>query len=130
MTKIRMMLAAVLAALLLCACADTGGAMRDVFQPSNKQLASGIKSYDDGDYQTALMTLRNAQEMGLEDKRDQVIAHKYLAFIHCVSGREQQCRDEFKKALTIDPTFELTPAEAGHPVWGPIFRGEKAKLAK
>ena len=76
------------------------------------------------------MTLRNAQQMGLEDKRDQVIAHKYLAFIHCVSGREQQCRDEFKKALTIDPAFELTPAEAGHPVWGPIFRGEKAKLAK
>ena len=130
MINFRMMLAAVLAALLLSACADTGETMGSVFQPSNKQLLSGIKSYDDGDYQTALMTLRNAQQMGLEDKRDQVIAHKYLAFIHCVSGREQQCRDEFKKALTIDPAFELTPAEAGHPVWGPIFRGEKAKLAK
>ncbi|MEJ1959968.1 MAG: TssQ family T6SS-associated lipoprotein [Nitrosomonadales bacterium] len=100
--------------------------MSDAFQPSNKELASGIKSYEAGDYQTALITLKNAQEMGLNDKHDQVLAHKYLAFIHCVSGREQQCRDEFRKALTIDPAFDLTAAEAGHPVWGPVFRSEKA----
>jgi len=129
MTKIRIMLAAALAAFLLSAC-NNMGQVAEVFQPSNQELLSGIKSYDDGDYQTALITLRKAQEMGLDDKRDQVVAHKYLAFIHCVSGREQQCRDEFKKAFIIDPTFELTPAEAGHPVWGPVFRGEKAKFAK
>lgn len=129
MTNIRVMLVAVLAALLLSACGEMGP-MTEMFQPSNKQLTSGIKSYEDGDYQTALITLRKAQEMGLNNKSDQVLAHKYLAFIHCVSGREKQCRDEFKKALEVDPAFELKPAEAGHPVWGPIFRGEKTKYAK
>lgn len=129
MKNIRVILVAVLAALLLSACGEMGP-MNDVFQPSNKQLLSGIKSYEDGDYQSALITLKNAQNMGLNDKRDQVVAHKYLAFIHCVSGREKQCREEFKHALQVEPTFELKPEEAGHPVWGPIFRGEKAKFAK
>lgn len=129
MTNIRVMLVAVLAALLLSACAEMGP-MTNLFQPSNKQLASGIKSYEEGDYKTALVTLQKAQEKGLNDKRDQVLAHKYLAFIHCISGREKQCHDEFRKALVVDPTFELKPAEAGHPVWGPVFRGEKAKYTK
>ena len=124
--SIRAMLFAVLTALLLSACAEMGA---NIFQPSNKQLVSGIKSYEEGDYQTALITIRKAQEMGLNDKHDQVIAFKYLAFIHCVSGQDKQCRDEFRKALALDPTFDLTPAEAGHPLWGPVFRGEKARYA-
>jgi len=129
MRNVRAISVVVFSVFLLSACAGAG-TVADAFQSPNKQLASGIKSYDDGDYQTALITLKDAQQMGLEDKRDQVLAHKYLAFIHCVSGREQLCRDEFKKAIMIDPTFELTPAEAGHPVWGPVFRGEKTKFAQ
>jgi len=128
MTNIRVMLVAVLAAFLLSACAEMGP-MTSLFQPPNKELASGIKSYEEGDYKTAQVALLKAQETGL-DKRDQVLAHKYLAFIHCVSGREKQCHEEFRKALVVDPTFELKPAEAGHPVWGPVFRGEKAKYTK
>lgn len=133
MLNIRVMLVAVLAALLLSACGatGTGGGATTLFASSaEKELAKGIKTYEDGDYQSALITLRNAQEMGLNDKADQVRAHKYVAFIHCVSGREKQCREEFKKALAINPSFELKPEEAGHPVWGPVFRGEKAKLAQ
>ena len=26
--------------------------------------------------------------------------------------------------------FDLTPAEAGHPIWGPVFRAVKADVAK
>jgi len=26
----------------------------------------------------------------------------------------------------VDPTMDLAPAEAGHPIWGPIFRAVKA----
>jgi hypothetical protein len=36
------------------------------------------------------------------------------------------CRDEFRAALDIDPSMQLEPAEAGHPVWGPVFRSVKA----
>lgn len=89
-----------------------------------------MKSYEDGDYKFSMEELQRALEMGLSNKNSQMKAHKYLAFIHCISAREKQCRDEFKKALEIDPAFNLEPAEAGHPIWGPVFRGVKAKSAK
>jgi hypothetical protein len=39
----------------------------------------------------------------------------------------QQCRDEFRKVLEIDPSFDLRDDEAGHPTWGPVFRSVKAR---
>jgi len=89
-------------------------------------LASGIAAYDNGKYAEAAKALRAALAARL-DKADQLEAHKYLAFIECSTNRRNQCRDEFRKALRIDPSFDLEPAEAGHPVWGPIFRNLKAK---
>ena len=32
------------------------------------------------------------------------------------------------KVLALDNKFDLTPAEAGHPLWGPVFRNLKAEL--
>lgn len=127
MTNIRMMLAAILAMFLLSACNNIN--IATLLQP-NKNLADGIKSYEEGNYQTAQALLQKAQNPAESSKGDQVTAHKYLAFINCISGREDQCRSEFRKALTIDPSFDLKPAEAGHPIWGPVFRGEKAKFAR
>ena len=43
-----------------------------------------------------------------------------------LQNRSGPCREEFRKALAIDPGMELAPAEAGHPIWGPIFRSVKA----
>jgi Tfp pilus assembly protein PilF len=129
MTKIHTIWTVLLTLFLLTACSELA-LKTNLTQPLNKQLASGIKSYEDGDYQTALLVLSRAQESGLGEKRDQVLAHKYLAFIHCVSGREKLCREEFREALEVDSNFALSPAEAGHPVWGPVFKSEKAKYAK
>lgn len=95
---------------------------------SNKGGAAfntGLKQYDDGDYQPAAKSLQSALDQGLP-KKDQVTAHKHLAFIHCSVGRTGPCRDEFRKALAIDPSMELAAAEAGHPTWGPVFRSVKA----
>jgi Tfp pilus assembly protein PilF len=131
MTNIRVMLVAVLAALLLSACGavGTGG---ELFKsnPGEQKLSVGVASYDEGDYKSSMAELQRALDLGLNNKRDQVLAHKYLAFIHCVSGREKQCRDEFTKALEVEPAFDLKPEEAGHPIWGPVFRSVKAKYAK
>jgi len=88
-------------------------------------LNTGLKQYDDGEYQPAAKSLQSALEQGLSDK-EKVNAHKHLAFIQCSNGRTTACREEFRKALAIDPKLELTPAEAGHPGWGPIFRSLKA----
>jgi Tfp pilus assembly protein PilF len=88
-------------------------------------LATGLKQYEEGRYPESLKNLQSAIDQGLAE-RDRINAHKHVAFIHCVSNRERACRDEFRKALRVDPGMELAPAEAGHPVWGPVFRSVKA----
>jgi hypothetical protein len=88
------------------------------------QLQSGIEAYDNGRHRDAAKLLRSALASELPPA-EQVEAYKYLAFIECSSNRRTQCRDHFRRALALDPTLELTPAEAGHPVWGPIFRSLK-----
>lgn len=90
------------------------------------QLQAGIKDYEDGRYKQASKHFEAALSAGL-NRSGQVTAHKYLAFIHCVSRRERQCRGHFASALELDPAFELGPAEAGHPMWGPVFRSVKAR---
>lgn len=98
--------------------------------PAEQALAKGIKSYEDGQYREATKQMQTALGLGLTARGDQAKAHKYLAFINCVSGRPNGCRDEFRKAFVADPSFDLTPAEAGHPTWGPAFRSVKAAVAK
>ena len=132
----RLLLAAALTLLAACDSApvkefskDAKGAWGQLTGGSSNKgqaaLNTGLKQYDDGEYQPAAKSLQSALDQGLADK-DKVNAHKHLAFIHCSNGRNGPCREEFRKALAIDPKLELTPAEAGHPGWGPIFRSLKA----
>jgi Tfp pilus assembly protein PilF len=88
-------------------------------------LATGLKQYEEGLFDESARNLQGAIDLGLPVK-DRAAAHKHLAFIHCSVNRERQCRDEFRRALALDPKLDLTAAEAGHPVWGPIFRSLKA----
>ena len=89
-------------------------------------LKLGIARYEDGQYTEAAARLHSAIAAGLSQP-EAVRAHKYLAFIHCASKREKQCRTEFRKALALDPGFQLNAAEAGHPIWGPVFREVKQR---
>src|ERR1051326_5719312 len=95
---------------------------------AQQQLADGVKQYDAGDYDNAVKNLTASLEHGLLSKAEQARARKYLAFSHCVSGREILCRDEFRKAFEIYPDFSLTPAEDGHPIWGPVYRSVRTQL--
>ncbi|BBP04971.1 hypothetical protein TPL01_26000 [Sulfuriferula plumbiphila] len=97
---------------------------------AEQELSAGLKNYENGHYQMAAKYLQNALNNGLTFKSDQVTAHKYLAFIDCVSEREKQCREQFKRALEINPGFELSAAEAGHPIWGPVFRKVQAEQSQ
>jgi Tfp pilus assembly protein PilF len=94
---------------------------------AENMLDQGIRAYDDGNYKVAARNIQGALDAGLTT-RSQARAHKYLAFIDCVSGQQAQCREEFKKALEIDPNMELKTEEAGHPIWGPVFRSVKAGM--
>ena len=92
------------------------------------QLAQGQRQYEAGEYEAAARSLGSALDHGLLAKPDQARARKLLAFIHCGSGREVHCRDEFRKAFEIYPEFALTPAEDGHPIWGPVYRNVRTAL--
>jgi Tfp pilus assembly protein PilF len=92
-------------------------------------LEEGVQNYEEGNYRVAKRRLQFALEEGLS-RPDRVNAHKYLAFIACVSSQQLSCREEFAIALELDPTFELNAAEAGHPIWGPMFKSVKAKQTK
>jgi Tfp pilus assembly protein PilF len=129
MKQIAMLLCA---ALLMTACAapvvrDAG---IDKLAPrrAEQDLSAGIRAYEDGDYKNSARLLQYALSEGLLLDSDKVAAHKHLAFIHCAQSREKSCRDEFRKALTLDPKFELTPAESGHPSWGPVFKSVKQSM--
>jgi Tfp pilus assembly protein PilF len=115
-------------ALLVTAC--SWGPLRDLqdfFLPGRgaPTLQTALRQYEAGSYTEAMGNLQSAMALGLS-KPDRVRAHKHLAFIHCVADRVPACREEFRKALAIDAKLELPPEEAGHPVWGPVFRSLKS----
>jgi Tfp pilus assembly protein PilF len=104
--------------------------IKRIFQSKgDSELAAGIKNYEDGKYNEATTNFQTAINTGLSDA-DQVTANKYLAFISCVSGRDRQCRAYFTRALELNPSFELEASEAGHPIWGPVFRNVKSAATK
>lgn len=94
--------------------------------PGEQKLQVGMKQYERGEFKRAASTLQQAIDNGLTPK-SRIIAHKHLAFIYCISNRLNQCRSEFGKTFDLDPRFDLAPAEAGHPQWGPVFRNVKAR---
>lgn len=120
--------------LLMTGCATP--AMRDAGldklapRKAEQSLSAGIAAYEDGNYKTASQLLQDALAAGLLLNSDKVVAHKYLAFMHCAQSRKISCRNEFRLALQLDPKFDLTPAESGHPSWGPVFRSIKHSVSK
>ena len=129
MLTIRVLL--LLLATLLTAGCQSGpfkdfGATRNA---GNSYLEEGVLNYEEGNYRVAKRRLRFALEEGLS-RPDRVKAHKYLAFIACVSSQQLACREEFAIALELDPKFDLDAAEEGHPIWGPMFKSVKAKQSQ
>jgi hypothetical protein len=112
--------------LLLAACAQAPPApvgLLDVSaRPAEKALLDGLKAYDDAQYESAERQFRQALALGLASPRDRAEAHKRLAFLHCAVGRLVECEAEFRLARQADRGFTLSPSEAGHPVWGPVYR--------
>ncbi len=91
-------------------------------RPAEKALLAGMRAYDDAQYAQAEQLLMQALKAGLASPRDRAAAHKHLAFIYCTSKRVPACEAEFRAARTDDPAFALSRAEAGHPLWGPVWQ--------
>jgi hypothetical protein len=123
---IRLRAALASAAWLVAACAPpppTPVGLLDVTaRPAEKALLAGLKAYDDAQYEIAERQFKEAIAVGLASPRDRAEAHKRLAFIECAAGRLDPCEAEFRLARQADKTFALDKAEAGHPVWGPVYK--------
>jgi Tfp pilus assembly protein PilF len=91
-------------------------------RPAERALLEGIRAYDDGQYPQAETALRKALAEGLQSPRDRATAHKLLAFISCTSNRMDECQAQFREARAADASFALSRSEAGHPVWGPVYK--------
>ena len=100
-----------------------------VAQAAQVALRDGIEAYNNGDYNAAIRKL-GAPDIARSSKANQLSAIKYTAFSYCVSGRTRQCRQQFDKALRIDPAFELDTGEDGHPLWGPVFAQARKAVSK
>jgi Tfp pilus assembly protein PilF len=114
-------------ALLIAGCAapavpPSSGLAELLERKAERALLDGIRAYDDGLYAQAEKALRSALGEGLSSDRDRATAHKLLAFITCTSERLDACRDQFSRARDADAAFALSRSEAGHPVWGPVYR--------
>lgn len=83
-------------------------------------LRDGIRLYNEGEYNSAIRRLA-AQDIANASVPTRVTALKYTAFSYCVTSRPSQCEHAFERAIKLDPSFELTPGERGHPLWGPVF---------
>ena len=114
--------AAFVALLAGCAVAPQGGLSEVMQRPAERALLAGLRAYDDGQYADAERELGKALATGLVSAKDRATAHKHLAFVYCTSQRMAACADAFRAARAADPEFTLSRAEAGHPLWGPVYK--------
>jgi Tfp pilus assembly protein PilF len=101
------------------------GLMDLLDQPAERALLAAQRAYDDAAYADTEKQAQAALTAGLVSARDRAAAHKLLAFVFCSSGREAACEAAFRAALQADPGFTLSRGEAGHPMWGPVWRRVK-----
>ncbi|HEX6017182.1 MAG TPA: TssQ family T6SS-associated lipoprotein [Burkholderiaceae bacterium] len=113
-------------ATLLAGCAappaPSAGLTDVIERPAERALLTGMRAYDDAQYPQAERALQTALYTGLNSSRDRASAYKLLAFIYCTSDRVRDCEASFRAAREADPAFALTRSEAGHPLWGPVYR--------
>lgn len=98
--------------------------------PGTEALAQGLKAYRAARYARAELQFKSALQAGLGTPAEVSNAYKHLAFIYCTSKRQRLCAEAFKAARAADPRFVLSKAEAGHPMWGPIYRSSVPALKR
>lgn len=96
-------------------------------QPAERAFVNGLRFYEEGQYERAEALLKRALADGLKDRHDVAVAQKHLAFIACAYNRPGDCEQAFRAAFLADPSFRLTDAEVGHPLWGPVYKRVSAE---
>jgi len=98
-------------------------------QAALDQLQQVRRQYADGRYGEVIRKVATSDELAASTRPVRIEAYKLQAFSYCVSGYAQLCEDAFLRVLRIEPSFTLAANEAGHPLWGPVFRSAQGKAA-
>lgn len=98
-------------------------------QPAERSFLHAMRFYEEGQHERAEVLFRRALAEGLKDSNDVAMADKHLAFIACAYNRPAECETAFRAAFAADPNFQLTDAEVGHPIWGPVYKRVAAEQA-
>lgn len=86
--------------------------------------------YYSGEYQSAIRELESALVYLKQLKQtDQVEAYKYLAFSYVAFGDRPRAKEQFKKALALEPALELDPATVS-PKIIKVFEEAKAEMVQ
>jgi hypothetical protein len=88
-------------------------------------LADGKDLYDKGDYKSAIRKLGAARDAADDSSATKQNSLKLLAFSYCVTNQKPLCKQQFTSLLKLAPAFQLSRGEAGHPLWGPVFKEAK-----
>jgi tetratricopeptide (TPR) repeat protein len=93
-----------------------------------RMLEQAKMYYNNGEYEHAIQELEDAlQFLKQLTQSDQVEAYKYLAFSYVAFGENEKAKQQFKKALTLDPNLELDPATVS-PKIIKVFEEAKAEI--
>jgi hypothetical protein len=88
-------------------------------------LSEGKDLYDKGDYKAAIRKLSAARDAVEDSSVTKQSILKFLAFSYCVTNQKPLCKQQFTSLLKLAPAFQLSRGEAGHPLWGPVFKDAK-----
>ena len=92
-------------------------------------LGKAKNYYYNGEYEFAIRELESALMYLKQLKQtDQVEAYKFLAFSYVAFGDRVKAKEQFKKALMLDPELELDPATVS-PKIIKVFEEAKAEMA-
>ena len=92
-------------------------------RPAERALLTGLRAYDDGQYADAERELKRALER--RPRQRQGPRHRAqapgLRLLHQPAHAGLRERRSATPARA-DPEFALSSAEAGHPLWGPVYK--------
>jgi hypothetical protein len=91
-------------------------------QPAARAFVNAMRFYEEGQYERAEALFKRSLAEGLHNRHDIAVAQKHLAFIACAYNRPTDCEQAFRAAFVADPSFKLSDAEVGHPLWGPVYK--------
>lgn len=113
-------------ALSLAGCTGLRSAADAPPTPAALQALEQVQTdYQAGRYGDVIKYVARSDDLATAPASVRVPALKLQAFSYCVSKYVPLCEDTFARILAIDPSFELSPSEAGHPVWGAAFKRVK-----